>query len=133
MTLMIIMTTYTAVLATRNIMYTKEVPISGMEDPKATHPSDDFKIATFKGGLNSRMFEESNKTTWRGLGNFMKKYNFQSSEEAFDSLINGTLQAVIIDKIHLKYRWKSNTYCNLQVVENIVRRSYGFALSHGSR
>ena len=87
-----------------------------MNDPKAIHPTDNFKIATYKNSLNSQMFEKSNKNTWRRLGNFMKRY-FESSTEGFEKLEKGALQAVIIDSMDLQLRWKGKL---LKISKGIV-------------
>ena len=55
-TLMIIVTTYTALLTTKNIQSTKTLPISGLKDPMFINPTPSFKIGTFK-GVSGTLFE----------------------------------------------------------------------------
>ena len=47
MALMVVMTTYTAVLTTRNIENRKTFTITGMDDAKVIHPSPAYKIGTY--------------------------------------------------------------------------------------
>ena len=54
-TMMIIMTTYVAVLATRNITSKKSVLVSGLNDPKIQQPTPGFKIGTWKDSHYSQM------------------------------------------------------------------------------
>ena len=130
--LMIIMTTYTAVLTTRNILDVKTSSISGMNDPKVTNPTTDFKIATYKDSVYSRMFEQSVDIKWKRLGEFMRPYNFHLFTDAYRQLSEGNLKAVIVDTPTLEYGWKNNTYCDLQVIETIYKQGAGFALKKGS-
>ena len=75
-TLMIIMTTYTAVLTTRNIIKTRTLPINGLNDPKLTNPMTKFKLGTYWYGPNMRLLEGSPRATWRQIAKMMKPNNF---------------------------------------------------------
>ena len=131
-TLMIIMSTYTAVLTTRNIMNTQSLPITGMKDPKVVHPTSNFKIATYKDSVQSQMFEQSQKEAWKRLGEFMKPYNFRRFSEAYEKLQRGTLDAVIVDRIALSWGWKDNRNCDVSIAEVIRKGALGFVVTKGS-
>ena len=72
MTLMIITTTYTAILTTRNIENTFMLPVQEMSDPNLTYPTSKFKVATYNYGFFSNMFKQSANSTWKCLGEFME-------------------------------------------------------------
>ena len=132
MTLMIVMTTYTAILTTRNIESTFTLPVSGMKDQKVTHPTPEFKIATYKDSLYSTMFQQSEKSSWRRLGDFMEPYNFGKFAEAYDKFKQGTLSAAIIDEVTLWWGWKDNRHCDIDIAASIQTKEMGFALTKGS-
>ena len=133
LTLMIVMTTYTAVMASRNIINVKTLRISGMNDPKVTHPTPNFKIATYKGSRQSEMFEKSHLDSWRRLGEFMRPYNFPGLPEAYENLRKGKLQAFIVDGTSLSMGWKNNKYCSTQIVDIVYTQEWAFAVQKGSR
>ena len=73
--MIIVMTTYVAVLATKNITTKQTLPISGLNDQKAKSPTPSFKIGTWKDTSCSEFFERSKNPDVRRLGKFMKPYN----------------------------------------------------------
>ena len=130
--LMIFMTSYTAVLTTRNITNKKKLPISGMDDPKLTQPTLNFQVATYKDSVISQMFEQSKKDSWRRLGEFMKPHNFRRFADAHKKMRNGELDALIVNKIAMMWGWKGNVNCNIKVAEVIRKGAMGFAVQKGS-
>ena len=130
--LMIVMTTYTAVLTTRNIEDRKTLPISGLKDPKVIQLTEKFKIATYKDSFISQMFENSHRTVWTQLGYFMKNYNFNNFPEAYQQLQQGDLHACIIHKVGIETGWKNNRFCDVQIVEHIRKEALAFALRKNS-
>ena len=132
MTLMIVMTTYTAVLTTRNIENRETFSCSGMNDTKITQPTPAFKIGTFKDSFISQMFESNHLQKWRNLGEFMKPYNFHHLSEAYERFQTGQLHAIIIERIYLEAGWTDGKFCDIQVVENIGKMSETFILKKGS-
>ena len=132
MTLMIVMTTYTAVLTTRNIITTKRLPISGLNDPKFINPTTTFKIGTFEDSYHSRLFEKSPKIEWKRIGQFMKPYNFHKFSEVYERMKNGKLHAAIADQHNLLERWKNNHDCDLRIVKSILPQALSFALPKNS-
>ena len=129
LSLMIIMTTYTAVLTTRNIEDRKMFSISGMDDPKMIHLSPNFKIGTF---TDFNYFERHSKKELRRLGEFMKTYKFSYFVDAYDRMRKGFLDAVIIEKSALQLNWKHELYCDVKIVESVYEISIAFALRKGS-
>ena len=130
MTLMVIMTTFTAVLTSRNIETSKILPISGLGDPKFVNPTPTFKIGTYEDYTS--IFENSNKVTWRQLGEFMKPYNFTTFTELQERMNRGTLQAGILDESILQKQWKKGIGCEMGIVHAILEENMAFALPKNS-
>ena len=130
MALMVVMTTYTAVLTTRNIENRKAFTISGMDDAKVIHPSPAYKIGTYT--FYSYFFEKHSKVKMRRLGEFMKSYNFYETFDAYEEIKKGNLHAAIVDRSALEIGWKSEQYCDFNIVENVFRKSIAFSLGKGS-
>ena len=131
LTLMIIMTTYTAVLTSRNIETSKTLPISGLSDPKLVNPTPTFKIGTYESYRS--IFLNSDKVTWRRLGKFMKPYNFTSFTELQEKLNRGTLQAAILEEGSLQKQWKKGSGCEMGIVQTILEENVAFALPKNSQ
>ena len=131
-TLMVIVSTYTAAKTSESLSDIKTPPLSGMNDPKVTQPTPKFRIGTYKGSIQSQMFVKSRKVTWRRLGAFMKPYNFLSLTDGYKQLQQGVLHAIISDRLSLALEWKKDHYCDIQIVESINKQSLGFALPKGS-
>ena len=131
--MMIIMTTYVAVLASQNIISTEFVQISGLDDPKAKSPTSSFKIGTWRDSHTSHLFEKSNNPEWRRLGHFMKSYNFKELAEVNKRMRNGTLDAVIMSASTLTMLWNSYHDCDVQFEGTIVgSQAYAFAFPKDS-
>ena len=132
LTLMILMTTYTAVLTTRNIENRHTFLITGTKDPKVIQPTPHFKIATLKDSFVTHMLEISADTEWRNLGEFMRPYNYNDLAAAYQRLERGTLHAIFADRGDLQSRWKQNRNCDIQIVEDVYKLVAAFALKKGS-
>ena len=131
-TMLIIMTTYVAVLTTKNITTRKTLPISGLNDPKVISPTSNFKIATWNDSSYTQMFETSDKPIWRNLGQFMKPYNFNSLPEITRQLKNGSCHAIITNTLSLAMMWRSHDGCDIQFEEVISQDPLAFVLTKGS-
>ena len=128
--LIIIMSTYTAVLITRNIETSIKFPISGMNDPKVTNPTPAFKIATYKSGFISSMFKRRDQL--KTLSKFMEPYNFLSLAEAHEQLKKGNLGMIIIERKAFDMGRADAQYCDTQVLESIYQKTSAFAIRKGS-
>ena len=131
-TMMIIMTTYVALLATRNITNKKSVPVSGLNDPKLQYPTPSFKIGTWKDSHYSQMFERSENPKLRRLGESMKPYNFKTFSDLSEQLKTESLHAAIIDTISLDILWNKYDSCNIQFQKSIGHDATAFVLKKGS-
>ena len=130
-TMMITMTTYVAVLATKNITTKKILPISGLNDQKVKSPTPNFKIGTWKDSAYSQMFERSQNPVWRRFGQFMKPYNFNNLEEALNQLQKGTIHAIIANTISLTLMWNRHNGCDIQFEKVITHDHLAFAITKG--
>ena len=115
-----------------NIENISKLPVSGMDDPKLTHPTSKFKVATYKDSIYSNTFKKSEKASWKRLGQFMEPYNFGKFAEAYNEFMEGSLSGAIIDDVTLWWGWKNNRYCDVEIAANILTRAMGFALPKGS-
>ena len=131
-TLMIIMSTYTALLTSQNITNEEKLPVSGFKDPKIMHPSANFKFGTLKNSFYSHYFEENESEKWRSIAEFMKSYNVDTHSAAYEGLSKGTLHAYIVSETGLNFMWKSNMYCNIGTTGAVKTNFIGFALPKGS-
>ena len=111
---MVVMTTYTALLAARNINVAKVLPVTGFDDLKVTQPTYEFKFGTYRDSALSYTFEDHPKPTWRHVGKFMHALNHDSSGEGFEALRNGKVQAIITMDTFLKKEWRASRSCNVQ-------------------
>ncbi|XP_057291195.1 glutamate receptor ionotropic, NMDA 3A-like isoform X2 [Hydractinia symbiolongicarpus] len=123
--MMIIMSAYTAVLTANKVTYESKLPITGIHDKKVTNPSHKFKFGTLKNSLYSQMFVDSTDPTWSRIGAFMKHYNYIDSEAAFAKLRSGELDA-IFHSIYGSLHYMSED-CRLKVAGEIIPES-GFSL-----
>ena len=126
--LMIVMTAYTAVLTTQNIVDTKILPISGLRDPKLMNSETNIKIGTYKDSPFLRLFEKSDLATWRNMAKIMQPQNFEDAFEAEDKLIKDTLQGAIMEESFLQTRWKIGLNCDFAIVQNILKQPLAFAV-----
>ena len=131
-TLMIIMSTYTALLTSQNISNQKKLPVSGFNDPKIIQPSAKFKFGTLKNSQNSHFFEKNDNPKWRSIAKFMKSYNVDTHFAGLEALRKGNLHAYIVVTTNLRLYWKSNLYCNIATVGTVKIEYFGFALPKGS-
>ena len=130
--LMIIMSTYTALLTSRNISNEKKLPISGFGDPKVQEATSAFTFGTLKNSYYSDFFENNENSTWRNVGMFMRPYNVDSTSGGFKALANGILDAFITSEGAIRYQRKSNNYCDVDIAGVLSRVYYGFALPKDS-
>ena len=130
--MIIIMSTYVALLVSRNITNEKFLPISGLNDPKIKSPSKSFKIGTWKDSSISQMFERSENPKWRRLGLFMKPYNFNNLSDISTRLQKGAVHGAIIDTISLAEMWKNYRSCDVQFNDVISPDNFAFPLTKGS-
>ncbi|XP_057290951.1 glutamate receptor ionotropic, NMDA 3A-like [Hydractinia symbiolongicarpus] len=128
--LLVIMSSYTAVLTAIKVTYESQMPISGLTDPKMTNPTHNFKFGTLANSVFTQIFAESEDPTWNRMGIFMKSYNFLNSKIGFEKLASGELDALISDhQTSLYYMAKD---CRLQIVGDVIPEAgYGFALQKG--
>ena len=103
-----------------------------MNDPKVIQPSPTFKIATMKHSVYSQMFEQSDKESWRRLGEFMRPYNLHSFPEAYKQMTDGSLKAAIFSKLYFEHNWKANLLCDVQIADKILIDFLAFAVTKGS-
>ena len=129
--MMIAMTTYVAVLATKNITTKKVLPISGLDDEKAKFPTSSFKIATLKDSAHSQFFERNKNPELRRLGKFMKPHNFDSISEIIEKIQRGSLQAVVIAQSSLSILWNMYDSCDIQYENTISHDQLAFSLKKG--
>ena len=127
-TLMIIMTTYTAVLTTKNIINIRTLPISGLDDPKLTDPATKLKVGTYKYSPHMRLFEASQKATWKRVAKIMRLNSFTTFAEAVKRMRKGTLHAAIVSEDILKKGWKNSLHCDLRIAQNILKQPLALAL-----
>lgn len=128
--LLVIMSSYTAVLTALKVTYEFQLPVSGLSDPKMTNPTHNFKFGTLANSIFTQIFAESEDPTLNRMGIFMKSYNFLNSKIGFEKLASGELDALISDhQTSLYYMAKD---CRLQLVGDLIPEAgYGFALQKG--
>ena len=130
--LLIVVTTYTALLTTRIITKKEELPITGTNDPKLTQPTHSFKFATLKDSYYSSYLENNNQPHLRRMGQFMKPYNYNNKYMGDIMLKTGNLQAVITHNMYLMEDWKTNKNCEIEIAGTLRNEEYAFALPKGS-
>ncbi|XP_057290949.1 glutamate receptor ionotropic, NMDA 3A-like isoform X2 [Hydractinia symbiolongicarpus] len=129
--LLVIMSSYTAVLTAIKVTNESRLPVSGINDPKMTNPTHDFKFGTFANSVFTQMFSESEDPAWNRIGSFMKAYNYPNPDVGFAKLTSGELDAVVHDYYtSLHYMAKD---CRLQIAGDIIPEpGFGFALQKGA-
>ncbi|XP_057300727.1 glutamate receptor ionotropic, NMDA 2B-like [Hydractinia symbiolongicarpus] len=131
--MMILMSSYTAILTANKVMNPYFFPIKGLKDERVTNPSSEFKFGTLKNSGISQMFRDSNKPEWRSMYNHMKEFNFIDTVKALDDLRAGKLDAIIHDAAVLKYYSNKDVQCNIHMVGEIIPDGgYAFAAAKES-
>ncbi|XP_057301011.1 glutamate receptor ionotropic, NMDA 3A-like [Hydractinia symbiolongicarpus] len=131
--MMILMSSYTAMLTANKVKYSHNLPIAGFKDDKITSPTNDFIYATLANSGISQMFRDSSSADWTTMYGFMKKHNFVDTENAFKDLKSGKLNAIIQDTTILQYYASIDQNCGIQIAgDPIPDAGYSIAMPKGS-
>ena len=132
--MMIVTTTYIAVLAADNVSFVPKLPITGFDDPQITHPTKQFKFGIVKHDSRAALFENSENPTYRRMWDFMKKYNFKNDNAGFHALKDDRIHAIITTKLTMEFAWKKDKYCNLRCAgKGIQQQGLAMAFPIGSK
>ena len=132
--MIIIITTYTAVLTARHIGVERKLPIEGLHDTKVRQMKPAFKYGTLRHSSYSELFDYTENPRWKKMGQFMNPYNYPSHPDALESLQNGSLDATIMSKWALNMEWRKPGSCNIQLAGKSFKfESYAFAAPRGSQ
>ncbi|XP_057301012.1 glutamate receptor ionotropic, NMDA 2B-like [Hydractinia symbiolongicarpus] len=131
--MMILMSSYTAILTANKVINPHFFPIKGLKDEKITNPTLDFKFGTLDNSGITQMFRDSDKKEWRAMYDYMKKFNFIDTDQAMNDLRSGKLDAIIHDATILKYYGSKDVQCNIHMVGEIIPDGgYAFATAKES-
>uniref|UniRef100_A0A7M5V1T0 Uncharacterized protein n=2 Tax=Clytia hemisphaerica TaxID=252671 RepID=A0A7M5V1T0_9CNID len=128
--MVIVVTTYTAVLAAQSVQDQEENPFEGSKDIRMRNPSSDFRYGLLKSSNYETYFRNSEIETLRWMGKFMEKYNVESTREGVEKVKNGSLEAFIDDYKFLYWYVSNDQSCELRVVQDaLMKGGYGFAMN----
>lgn len=131
--MLIVMSTYTAVMTANKVTHTTSLPITGFKDKKIIQPTSSFTYATIQNSAFTQMFHDSKDPNWNRMYYFMKDYNFRSTEKAFERLKAGQLNAIIHDYPVIAGHIAKEEDCKIQFAgEPIKDAGYGLAVRKGS-
>ncbi|XP_065053994.1 glutamate receptor ionotropic, NMDA 2B-like [Rhopilema esculentum] len=131
--MVIIMSTYTATLTAVKVKQENLNVFEGMHDPKFTNPTNDFKFATIASTSVAEYFRRSTSEHFRRMFTFMKKYNLKSTREGAMKVLNGELQAFIMEYPMAQYYAGKQKDCRLKVIPtNHGKGTWNVFFSRGS-
>lgn len=132
--MMILMSSYTAILTANKVINPHFFPIKGLKDEKITNPTLDFKFGTLDNSGITQMFRDSDKKEWKAMYDYMKEFNFIATDQAMNDLRSGKLDAIIHDVTILKYYGSKDVECNIHLVGEIIPDGgYAFATAKESK
>eukprot|EP00112_Aurelia_sp_Birch-Aquarium-sp1_P012003 Seg2519.5 transcript_id=Seg2519.5/GoldUCD/mRNA.D3Y31 product="Glutamate receptor ionotropic NMDA 1" protein_id=Seg2519.5/GoldUCD/D3Y31 len=128
--MLVIMTTYTAVLTATKVTQKDPNPFLGVKDQRMLNPTPDFKFATVPSTSIEDFFKHAPDENFRQMYLFMLKYNVRTVGEGLDHVKSGKLQAFIHEYPFLLYFLSKQSKCELKITGQPIGQS-GFALAFG--
>ncbi|XP_057317108.1 glutamate receptor ionotropic, NMDA 2B-like isoform X2 [Hydractinia symbiolongicarpus] len=130
--MVIVVTTYTAVLAAQSVQNQEKNPFLGSKDPRMRNPTSEFTFGTIKSSSYESFFQNGETEILKRMGNFMKPYNVKNTEEGFQRVSNGTLDALIDDYQFLYYYLSRDSTCQIRLVRDaLLETGLAFGIKRG--
>ncbi|XP_066917623.1 glutamate receptor ionotropic, NMDA 3A-like [Clytia hemisphaerica] len=130
--MVIIMTTYTAVLTASKVSQSTSNPFHGFDDERVRNPSSDFKFGTVSHTSMESFFKNSRDDIHQRMFRFMLNYNVNQSLEGIDMVRKGKLNAFIHETPFLTYHASKQSDCSLKIFGNLNQGGYAFSVPKNS-
>ncbi|XP_057309860.1 glutamate receptor ionotropic, NMDA 1-like [Hydractinia symbiolongicarpus] len=108
--MIVIMSTYTAKLTANEINNQESDGFLGITDPKILEPTTEFKFGTVKSTSIEGFFQHHPSTKFQRVYDFMKPYSVKNDEEGVKAVISGKIDAFIATTFVLPVTSKTE-YC----------------------
>ncbi|XP_066933067.1 glutamate receptor ionotropic, NMDA 2B-like [Clytia hemisphaerica] len=126
--MVVVVTTYTALLVEQGVRREEKDPFVGSDDPRMRNPSIDYKFATLQSSNYETFFEKSELSEFKKVSRFMKKYNAPNSTAAIKAIKSGKLDAFLYDYDFLVWYVSRDRQCELKVrKDTLITSGLGFA------
>ncbi|XP_066913218.1 glutamate receptor ionotropic, NMDA 3B-like [Clytia hemisphaerica] len=124
--MVIIVSTYTAVLAAQSLKSKEREPLQGgSQDVRFRNPTNEFRFGILRDSSYESFFKNGETDLLKRMSVFMEPYNYDTLAEGMDMVRNGTLQASFSDFAFLHFYLSKDRSCQLKLVKD---KLYSFGL-----
>ncbi|XP_057313647.1 glutamate receptor ionotropic, NMDA 3A-like isoform X2 [Hydractinia symbiolongicarpus] len=135
LSILIIMTTYTAQLTKTNVFYGRNTNVNGIKDQKILSPSLKFKFGVEKGTVTESYFQYSNIKTFSNVYQYLEQHLISPPQSGFELVHTGKLDAYIGDYVYDFHRIATKEFCSdLTIIQDDTYvTSYTFPVRKNSK